>query len=60
VQHSVEKDILQVVVSEEEAPALFDFLHEKAAIGERHGGFMFQGSVAAASAFSLPEGLSPR
>jgi hypothetical protein len=56
-RHSVEKDIVQVVVGAQEAAALFEYLYEQAGIGERYGGFMFQGSLAQASPFSLPEGL---
>jgi hypothetical protein len=56
--HSVEKDIVQVVVGAAEASDIFEFLHDQAGIGERYGGFMFQGSVAKASPFSLPEGLT--
>jgi hypothetical protein len=55
--HSVEKDIVQVVVGVEDADGVFELLYEKAGIGERYGGFMFQGSVAKASPFTLPEGL---
>ena len=55
--YSVEKDIVQVVVGVEDAPAVFALLYEKSGMGERHGGFMFQGSVAKATPFALPEGL---
>jgi hypothetical protein len=55
--HSVEKDIVQVVVGVEDAGGVFELLYDKAGIGERYGGFMFQGSVARVSPFGLPEGL---
>lgn len=56
-RHSIEKDILQVVVLSAEAPGIFEFLYDQAGIGERYGGFMFQGGLAQASPFRLPEGL---
>lgn len=55
--YSVEKDILNVVVPAEEADELFRFLHAAARIGDSHGGFMYQGPVAQASAFVLPSDL---
>lgn len=56
-RYSVEKDILQVVVAPADAADVFAFLHERAGIGERHGGFMYQGGLSTASAFTLPDGL---
>lgn len=55
VRHSVEKDILTVVVPADQAEAMFGFLYETAGIGGQHGGFMFQGPVSRASSFSLPD-----
>ena len=55
--HSIEKDIVQVVVEPADASEVFAFLYDRAGIGERYGGFMFQGSLSQASPFSLPEGL---
>ena len=52
--YSVEKDIVQVLVSAAEADEVFAFLHDAAGIGRTHGGFMFQGPVSHATAFSLP------
>jgi hypothetical protein len=54
---SVEKDVLNVVVPEPEADALFAFLYDAARIGESHGGFMFQGLATQASEFALPGDL---
>jgi hypothetical protein len=54
---SIEKDVLSVVVEEAEADQVFGVLHGAARIGEAHGGFMFQGPAAQASAFTLPKDL---
>jgi hypothetical protein len=54
IHHSVEKDILTVVVDAQEAEEVFGFIHEKAGMGSRFGGFMFMGPVAKASLFTLP------
>jgi hypothetical protein len=56
-RYSVEKDILQVVVAAGDAADVFAFLHERAGIGERYGGFMYQGSLSRAGVFTLPDGL---
>lgn len=60
VRHSVEKDILTVVVPAEKADEAFGFLFDIANVGAQHGGFMFQGSLARASDFKLPDDLAPR
>ncbi|HLA79859.1 MAG TPA: hypothetical protein VJU18_19965 [Vicinamibacteria bacterium] len=60
VRHSVEKDILTVLVPTEKADEVFGFLHDAAKVGAQPGGFMFQGSLARASEFRLPDDLSPR
>jgi hypothetical protein len=54
---SVEKDVLNVVVGEGEADALFAHLYDAAHIGEAHGGFIFQAPAAGASDFMLPANL---
>jgi hypothetical protein len=59
VRHSVEKDVLNVVVPAELAEEVFAFLHERAGMGESPGGFMFMGLLSQASAFSLPPDLIP-
>jgi hypothetical protein len=57
VQHSLEKDILSIVAGAEEAEELFAFIHQKAQIGTRYGGFMFMGPLGRASSFDLPVDL---
>jgi hypothetical protein len=54
---SVEKDVLTVLVGEDEADAAFAFLHEAAGIGEAPGGFIFQGPAGRASDLVLPADL---
>jgi hypothetical protein len=58
--YSVEKDVLNVVVAEAEADAMFADLYHAARIGEAHGGFIFQGEAARASQFTLPTDLPQR
>ena len=57
IQHSLEKDILSIVAGPEEAEELFAFIHQKAMIGTRYGGFMFMGPLGRASSFDLPVDL---
>jgi hypothetical protein len=52
---SVEKDVLHVVVSEEKADEVFEYLYRKAGIGDGPGGFMFMAVLSAASLFTLGE-----
>lgn len=54
IHHSVEKDILTVVVDAGDADEVFDLIHRTAMIGEKYGGFMYMGSLSKASAFQLP------
>jgi len=51
----VEKDILTVVVTAEEAPELFEWIYRRTRMGEVPGGFMFMTRLACASSFLLPE-----
>jgi len=57
IQHSLEKDILTVVTGAEDAEELFVFIHQKAMIGTRYGGFMFMGPLGRATGFELPGDL---
>jgi hypothetical protein len=50
---SVEKDIVQVVVSQEEAEAVFELLLERAQIADTPGGFMYMGGLARVTPFAL-------
>ena len=59
VRHSVEKDVLSVVVPAEQAEETFIFLHEAGRVAEAPGAFMFMGALSQTSAFSLPEDLPP-
>ena len=55
--YSVEKDVVEALVPEERADDTFTFIYEAAGIGVASGGFMFQGPVSAASAFTVPADL---
>lgn len=59
VHHSVEKDIVTVIVAAEQSDDIFAFLHQASAMAETPGGFMFQGPLRAASAFALPLEATP-
>lgn len=53
IRNSVEKDVLQVMVSEENAKQVFEFLLDLAQISESPGGFMYMGEIARATRFAL-------
>ena len=50
----VEVDVFDVVVDAERADEIFNFIYEKAGIGEGNHGFMVQSSLSRSSKFSLP------
>jgi hypothetical protein len=54
VHHSVEKDVLSVVVAGGESEEVFAFLHQEAGIAQRPGGFLFMGPLHGAGSFALP------
>ena len=51
----VEKDVLTVVVTAEEADTVFDLMYGLAEVDQPHGGFLYMGPVTAASNFALPD-----
>ena len=51
----VEVDVLDVVVDADRADEIFDFIYEKAGIGEGNHGFMIQQSLIQSTKFSLPD-----
>ena len=51
----VEVDVLDVVVDADRADEIFNFIYEKAAIGEGNHGFIIQQNLARATKFSLPD-----
>ena len=51
----VEVDVLDVVVDAERADEIFNFIHEKAGIGEGKHGFMVQSTLMRSTKFSLPD-----
>ncbi len=50
-----EVDILTVIVSEQQAEEIFNFIYEKADINRPHGGFIYQGVLAHTTPFLLPD-----
>lgn len=57
IHHSVEKDVVTVVVGAEQADEVFGFIYETARIGRSYGGFMFMGALSKAAPFQLPADL---
>ncbi|HJO22049.1 MAG: hypothetical protein QF890_09420 [Myxococcota bacterium] len=53
--HSVEVDILSIIVRAEEADGLFEFIYHEAGIGRSQGGFIFQSALSRSTPFALPE-----
>lgn len=51
----IEKDVLTVVVSVQEADDIFEFIYHAAGVGRPHGGFMYMTALAAAVPFLLPD-----
>ena len=51
----VEVDVLDVVVDADRAEEIFNFIHEKAGIGEGKHGFMVQSTLMRSTKFSLPD-----
>ena len=51
----VEVDVFDVIVGAERADEIFNFIHEKAGIGEGNHGFMVQSSLTRSTKFSLPD-----
>lgn len=52
---ATEKEIVNVVVADQDADELFAFIHEAAHIDRPHGGIMYQSALQLASPFALPE-----
>ncbi len=48
-----ESETLAVVVTEERADEIFDFLYERLEIGTPHGGIMFQNPLTSSTEFKL-------
>ena len=51
----VEVDVLDVVVNADRADEIFNFIYEKAGIGEGNHGFMIQQTLLMSTKFSLPD-----
>lgn len=51
----IEKDVLNVVVSEREAEEIFEFIYHEGRINRPHGGFMYMGPLERSTVFRLPK-----
>ena len=51
----IEVDIITVVVESDRADEIFEFIYDKADIQSFHGGFLFQGTLAKSTRFTLPD-----
>ena len=51
----IEVDAFDVVVEAERADEVFNFIHEKAGIGEGQHGFMVQSNLSRTTKYSLPD-----
>ena len=51
----IEVDVLDVVVDANRADEIFNFIYEKAGIGEGNHGFIIQQNLARSTKFSLPD-----
>ena len=49
--------LLTVVVDEDRADEIFDFVFEKAEVNQPMGGIVFMGALDGATAFVIPEGI---
>jgi hypothetical protein len=50
--------IVTVIVAEDQADAMFDFIYEHAKLGRPGGGMVLMASIALATPFLMPEGVS--
>ena len=50
-----EKEVLQVSVASDQADELFDYIYDKAEIGERHGGILFMQALPKVSVMTMPD-----
>lgn len=55
IGQQVEKDVVQVIISEKRADEIFDFLYERAEINQPHGGFMYMAGLENSTSFELPK-----
>jgi len=51
----VEKDLLTVMVPEEQADDIFTFIYQECRMGDLFGGFMYQAHLGRTSEYSLPD-----
>lgn len=59
VAEQTEKDVLNVIVSADEADEVFEYLYESAGIGRPHGGLIYMTALGYTTPFVLPELPAP-
>ena len=55
IGEQAEKEILNVVVKQELADELFEYIYEEAEIDRPHGGIIYMGQLGASTPFLLPD-----
>lgn len=55
-----EKDIITVIIPEEQSDDIFEFIYKEAAIAEERGSFMFQGDLLGATPYILSGKISEK
>jgi hypothetical protein len=53
----IERDVLQVVVNEERADEVFEWLYHEAHVADQEGRFLYVARLARATPFALPGGI---
>ena len=53
----IERDVLQVVVEEERAEELFDWLYREAHVGTQEGRFLYMARLGHATGYAMPPGV---
>jgi len=57
IGEQTEKELLTVIVPEEQADEIFDYIYIMAEIGEPHRGIIFQSDLLCASEYPLPDDI---
>jgi len=57
IGEQTEKELLTVIVPEEQADEVFDYIYIMAEIGEPHRGIIFQSDLLCASEYPLPDDI---
>ena len=55
IGEQAEKELLNIVVSQEQADDIFNYIYEEADINRPHGGIIYMSQLAMSTPFTLPE-----